>query len=299
MRRAATDVSPKVTEHPIVELDPGNGQADIRQGSIYFIGTATMVIRYAGFSILTDPNFLHRGEYVRLGYGLRSRRVTDPAIPLHALPPFDLVLLSHLHEDHFDRRVESELEKRTRIITTPQAATSLRQKGFVESTGLSTWDSFLFSRNGIRLRITSMPGRHGPPLLSWLLPSVMGSMVEFLQQEQVLLRIYITGDTLVYGGLREIKRRYGYLDQAILHLGGTRVLGLLLTMDAAQGIEMLKLVEPAVAIPIHYNDYTVFRSPLSEFQEAVRKSGWNRTVTYLHHGETYRFDVPAPQSSAV
>ena len=115
----------------------------------------------------------------------------------------------------------------------------------------------------------------------------------------MLLRIYITGDTLVYGGLREIKRRYGYLDQAILHLGGTRVLGLLLTMDAAQGIEMLKLVEPAVAIPIHYNDYTVFRSPLSEFQEAVRKSGWNRTVTYLHHGETYRFDVPAPQSSAM
>ena len=279
-----------------MELDPGDGQADVSRGSIYFIGTATVLIRYAGFTILTDPNFLHRGEHAYLGYGLRSQRVTDPAIPLQALPPFDLVLLSHLHEDHFDRRVEAGLDKRTKIVTTPHAATSLQGKGFVASTGLSTWDSLSFSRSGIRLRITSMPGRHGPALLSWLMPSVMGSMVEFLQQEQVLLRLYITGDTLVYDGLREIRRRYGYLDQAILHLGGTRILGVLLTMNASQGIEMLRLVEPKVAIPIHYNDYTVFRSPLSDFQQQVREQGWERHVHYLHHGDTYSFEVPVPSS---
>ncbi|MGC3973664.1 MAG: MBL fold metallo-hydrolase [Nitrospira sp.] len=292
MQQAAAQRTQGTTQHPTVELEPSDGNADISRGSIYFIGTATVLIRYAGFTILTDPNFLHRGEHAYLGYGLRSQRITDPAIPLQALPPFDCVLLSHLHEDHFDRRVEAGLEKRTRIVTTPQAATSLQQKGFVAPTGLSTWDSVSFSRSGIRLRITSMPGRHGPPLLSWLMPSVMGSMVEFLQQEQVLLRIYITGDTLVYDGLREIARRYRYLDQAILHLGGTRILGVLLTMDAAQGVEMLRLIEPKIAIPIHYNDYTVFRSPLSEFQQQVREQGWERTVQYLQQGETYTFEVP-------
>jgi L-ascorbate metabolism protein UlaG (beta-lactamase superfamily) len=299
MRETGTERAQGGTRHAIVELEPRDGQADIHSGSIYFIGTATILIRYAGFTILTDPNFLHRGEYAYLGYGLRSRRLTDPAIPLHGLPPFDFVLLSHLHEDHFDRRVEAELEKNTRIVTTPKAAGSLQRKGFLASTGLGTWDSLSFSRSGIRLRITSMPGRHGPPLLSWLMPPVMGSMLEFSRQEQVLLRMYITGDTLVYDGLREIAKRYGSPDHAILHLGGTRILGLLLTMDAKQGIDMLKLVEPKIAIPIHYNDYTVFRSPLSEFQEEVHKSGRGHAVRYLRHGETYRFDVPAPQSSAM
>jgi L-ascorbate metabolism protein UlaG (beta-lactamase superfamily) len=294
MQQAGTTAVHGVGDHPTVELDPVEGQADIRRGSIYYIGTATVLIRYAGFTILTDPNFLHRGEHAYLGYGLRSQRLTDPAIPLQALPPFDFVLLSHLHEDHFDRRVEAHLEKRTKIVTTPKAAASLQRKGFAASTGLSTWNSLSFSRGGIQLQITSMPGRHGPALLSWLMPPVMGSMVEFIQQDQLLLRIYITGDTLVYEGLREITRRYGYLDQAILQLGGTRILGVLLTMDAAQGIEMLRLVAPKVAIPIHYNDYTVFRSPLSEFRQQVREQGWDRTVQYLHHGETYTFEVPAP-----
>jgi hypothetical protein len=36
--------------------------SDRAQGSIFFIGNATVLLRYAGFTILTDPNFLHRGE---------------------------------------------------------------------------------------------------------------------------------------------------------------------------------------------------------------------------------------------
>src|ERR1044071_7679341 len=91
---------------------PGEGDApDFAQGSIFFIGTATVLLRYAGLTILTDPNFLHRGERVRLGYGLRSTRRTNPAIDIDQLPPLDLVLLSHMHEDHFDRVAEQYLDK--------------------------------------------------------------------------------------------------------------------------------------------------------------------------------------------
>ena len=32
------------------------------KGSVYFVGTATVIIRYAGFTVLTDPNFLHAGD---------------------------------------------------------------------------------------------------------------------------------------------------------------------------------------------------------------------------------------------
>ncbi|HEY0546505.1 MAG TPA: hypothetical protein VGC91_14095 [Pyrinomonadaceae bacterium] len=35
---------------------------DFSSGSIFFVGTATIILRYAGFTILTDPNFLHAGD---------------------------------------------------------------------------------------------------------------------------------------------------------------------------------------------------------------------------------------------
>jgi len=44
-----------------------------RGGSLFFVGTATTIIRFGGFTLLTDPNFLHQGERVHLGYGLPNR----------------------------------------------------------------------------------------------------------------------------------------------------------------------------------------------------------------------------------
>ena len=49
-------------------LPGGNTAAsDYARGSIFFVGNATVILRYAGFTILTDPNFLHRGDHVHLG----------------------------------------------------------------------------------------------------------------------------------------------------------------------------------------------------------------------------------------
>ena len=31
-------------------------------GTLTFLGTATTLLSYGGFTVLTDPNFLHRGE---------------------------------------------------------------------------------------------------------------------------------------------------------------------------------------------------------------------------------------------
>ncbi|HEY0380461.1 MAG TPA: hypothetical protein VGC87_26345 [Pyrinomonadaceae bacterium] len=69
------------------ELTLGAGAgADFSAGSIFFVGTATVILRYAGFTILTDPNFLHAGDHVHLGYGLTAERLTNPAIELEDLP---------------------------------------------------------------------------------------------------------------------------------------------------------------------------------------------------------------------
>ena len=280
-----------ITRH--LSLGASSDPGDLGTGSITFIGTATVLIRYGGITVLTDPNFLHRGEQIRLGYGLRSTRLTDPAIEFDALPPIDVVVLSHLHEDHFDRVVERRLPDVMPIVTTPQAADRLGRRGFLATHALTTWQTMHCTKGDMRLRITAMPGRHGPRLLSRLLPPVMGSMLEFeTTDEDRRVHIYITGDTLVFGKMREIRARYTDIDLALLHLGGTRVLGILVTMDARQGVDMIRSVSPGISIPIHHNDYGVFKSPLSDFQQEVTRAGLDPHVRYLRHGDTYTFEVP-------
>ncbi len=263
-------------------------------GSVNFIGNATVIIRYGALTILTDPNFLHKGDHVHLGYGLTSERLTDPAIAFDKLPPIDLVLLSHLHGDHFDHLVEKKLKRDMPIVTTVDGAAGLEQLGFTKRFGLNTWDTLTVTKGDTTLRINAMPGRHGPPVLAGLLPDVMGSMLEFSVANETgndaPYRMYISGDTLVYDDIQDIPRRYPEIDLALLHLGGTRILGVMkVTMDGEDGVRMLQIIAPHHAIPIHYNDYTVFKSPLSDFQKAVTEAGLQDKVTYLKHGDTYRF----------
>ncbi|HEV7377023.1 MAG TPA: MBL fold metallo-hydrolase [Pyrinomonadaceae bacterium] len=278
-----------------LHLSAGTSEtADFSDGSIFFVGTATVILRYAGFTILTDPNFLHAGDHVHLGYGLTSKRLTNPAIELEDLPPIDFCVLSHYHGDHFDHIVEERLQKDLPIITTEHAASELKDKNFTATISLDTWDSVTVEKGSARVRITSMPGKHGPSITDLLLPPVMGSMLEFQPtQERTALRLYITGDTLVHDDLQEIPRRYPEIDLALFHLGGTRIIGILLTMDAEQGVEAIRIINPREVIPIHYNDYEVFKSPLEDFRRAVEAAGFQDRVKYLSHGETYNFEVAA------
>jgi L-ascorbate metabolism protein UlaG (beta-lactamase superfamily) len=60
-------------------------------------------------------------------------------------------------------------------------------------------------------------------------------------------------------------------------------------MDAKEGVRMLRLIAPQRAIPIHYNDDTVFKSPLSDFAREVKAAGLDQQVVYLPHGGTDTF----------
>ena len=256
--------------------------------NIFFIGTATVLISVAGFTILTDPNFLHRGEEAKLGYGLRSKRLTDPAIEIDQLPRLDLVILSHLHGDHWDDVASERLERGVPIVTTRTSATMLERKGFTDTRGLRTWGWQEFRKGDARLRVTAVPGQHGPKPLYALLPRVMGSIVEVFRGADRLLRLYISGDTLIHERLHMIPERFPQIDLGLFHLGGTRIGGVLLTMDAEQGVEAVQIVRPEVAIPIHYDDYDVFRSPIEAFRAAVAAAGLDDRVSYLARGESYQ-----------
>ncbi len=274
---------------------PGGDRPNFASGSLFFVGNATVILRYAGFTILTDPNFLHQGEHVHLGYGLRSARKTNPAIELEELPPLDLVVLSHMHEDHFDRVVEQTLDKNLPIVTTPHAVQSLRKKGFNAAHAIDTWQTQHIVKGDAHLKITATPGIHGPHLLQALLPPVMGSLLEFQTPDgQTQFRLFISGDTLIHEAFKEIPKRYPDIDLALIHLGGTRILRILLTMDGKQGAQAVEILAPRTAIPIHYNDYTVMKSPLEEFVQAIAEAGLENRIHYLNHGDTYNFNISDP-----
>src|SRR3982750_3470443 len=93
-------------------------------------GNATTLLRLGPFTLLTDPNFLHRGQRAHLGYGLRSKRLTEPALQPTQLPSLDAILLSHMHGDHWDRIATKSLPKATPVVTTPEAAKGLADRGF-------------------------------------------------------------------------------------------------------------------------------------------------------------------------
>ncbi|KDQ62694.1 hypothetical protein JAAARDRAFT_171259 [Jaapia argillacea MUCL 33604] len=274
---------------------------------------------------MTDPNFLHAGDHVHLGPGVTGTRVTNPAVNIYDLPRIDLVLLSHYHADHFDQLVEDVLRRDLPIITTPHAHHALTSKtpsseNFTEVTPLDTWSSCLVhispsgSTSGAKkcVKVTAMPGKHVPPgpfgLLEKLnelaaaVPPTNGWMVELGEEtesgEDVNMgyRIYISGDTLFVDDLKDIPVKYPHVDLMLIHLGGTTLPGpsvplLMVTMDALQGIQLVHLIQPDVTIPIHYDDYDVFLSPLKDFQEQMTKAGLDKKVVYLDRGEGYKFAV--------
>jgi L-ascorbate metabolism protein UlaG (beta-lactamase superfamily) len=257
-----------------------------------FVGNATTLIRAGDITVLTDPNFLHKGQYAYLGHGLVSKRRKEPALSVEQLPPIDVVLLSHLHGDHWDRVTEKKLDRQLPIVTTPPAADRLRSKGFDLATALSTWQTHTIVKGDVQLTVTSLPGRHAPLWATRLLPPVMGSMLEFGSvQGQERRRIYISGDTLLIDELGEIPVRFDAIDVGILHLGGTRIpagarlpFGLTVTMDGQQGAGLVELLDLPKMIPVHFDDYTVFASPLSDFKDEMKRRGLTDRIIEIERG---------------
>jgi L-ascorbate metabolism protein UlaG (beta-lactamase superfamily) len=281
---------PPITPDAGVRVDRGVMTESLpsTNGSLYFIGTATTLIRYHELTILTDPNFLHQGERAYLGYGLSAKRLTEPALSVEQLPNLDAIVLSHLHGDHWDRRAQRGLDRNLPVISTAHAAKRLQLRGFSRALGLRTWTSTELSSGSTRLRVTSLPGRHAAGRMSRLLPPVMGSLLEFGPiAGEVELRIYITGDTLFIDDLREIPRRYPSIDAAVVHVGGTTLPGrVMVTMDATQGADLIELISAGVAIPIHFDDYEVFKSPLSDLRNEVTRRQLTDRVRFVDRGDT-------------
>jgi L-ascorbate metabolism protein UlaG (beta-lactamase superfamily) len=254
---------------------------------ITHIGGPTALIEAAGWRLLTDPTFDPPGGHYRFGWGTSSDKLAGPALTADALGPIDAVLLSHdQHDDNLDAAGRALLPQAGVVLTTTAGAERLGG-GVI---GLEPWGETRLEADGrTPIRITATPCRHGPPLSGPIVGDVTGFALEWEGQRHG--QVWISGDTVLYDGVREVPGRID-IGTAIVHLGGVRfgVSGpLRYTFTAAEAVELLGAAAPQTVVPIHYEGWKHFREGRDEAERAFAQAGL--PVTWLVPGEPLALGV--------
>lgn len=253
------------------------------------VGAATLILEIGSLRLLTDPVFDPAGGRYSFGWGTGSKKLAHPAVAPEAVGPVDLVLLSHdQHEDNLDAAGRVLLGKARRTLTTTIGARRLG--GNAE--GLRPWESAqVVTAAGDTLTITATPAQHGPPGIHWLSGATIGFVLQWAGQKHGAL--YISGDTVWFGGLAEIGQRF-QIGTAILHLGKASfpITGpAQFTMKAAGGVRLTQALQPRTVIPIHYEGWAHFREPQANIGTAFAAAGLADRLLWLKPGIPQSIDI--------
>jgi L-ascorbate metabolism protein UlaG (beta-lactamase superfamily) len=234
------------------------------------IGGPTVLIEVGGWRLLTDPTFDAPGRRYWFGWGTTSRKLAGPAVAAADLPPIDAVLLTHEHHgDNLDPAGRAILPSAGVVVTTVSGSERLGDG----ARGLAPWATTRLEATGRRtLEITATPCRHGPPLTHLMVGDVIGFALRWDGQEHGAL--WISGDTVLYDGVREVAERF-QVDTALLHLGGVRfpISGpVRYTMTARDAIELCRLIRPRAVIPIHYEGWKHFREGRAAIERELARA---------------------------
>ena len=258
---------------------------------ITHVGGPTALIEVGGWRLLTDPTFDPAGRKYSFGPGSSSEKLAGPAVAAADLGRIDAVLLTHdHHDDNLDAAGRALLPSAGTVVTT--AAGARRLGG--GAVGLEPWATTrLDAPDRVPIDVTATPCRHGPPLSHPLVGDVVGFALRWDGQEHGVL--WISGDTVLYGGVRQVAERLS-VGTAILHLGGVGfpVTGpLRYTMTARDAVELCRLLRPRTAIPLHYEGWKHFR----EREEDARRvldaapAEIRESIRWLPLGEPVDLDV--------
>jgi L-ascorbate metabolism protein UlaG (beta-lactamase superfamily) len=139
-------VRPAVREGAAAALASGEACA-------VWIGHATWALRLGGLLIVTDP------IWSKSISGVVSRLV-PPAVALDAMPPIDVVLVTHDHRDHMDLPTLAKLPDTAQYIVPLGNAARLKHANVVE---LDWWETHTIGS----LAITLVPARHWSMRAPW------------------------------------------------------------------------------------------------------------------------------------
>ncbi|WP_422378172.1 MBL fold metallo-hydrolase [Roseibium sp.] len=248
---------------------------------ITWLGGATLLIRFGGLTLLTDPAFgegknafqmANPNEMFDLAKGpntiFHERRTSFQGIDLGEV---DHLLLSHLHEDHFDQTAEAALPKEMPTLVPAHDLDAMREKGFSDLTRADWHKTHVLETESASISITAVPADHSEdPDISALLGPGNGYWLRF-QQGGWSKTVYWTGDTFPTDTVLEAIKPLGSPDILIPHMGGVGSTGSLgqISMGAEHLKKFLAFTQPQKILPIHHSTYALYLEPASVLSKAL------------------------------
>jgi L-ascorbate metabolism protein UlaG (beta-lactamase superfamily) len=196
---------------------------------ITYLGHATVLIELDGLRILTDPVVVPRiGPLVRV--------VPKPAPEL--LEEIDVVLVSHAHHDHLDRRSLRKISRSARTLCARPASPAIASTGHSPEV-LEPGDAA--DVGGIEIAAVDAvhDGRRWPLLGS---SRSIGFVVRGSRS------VYFAGDTDLFAGMRELEG----IDVALLPVAGWGPRLPAGHLGPAEAAEAAALIGPEAAVAIHW-----------------------------------------------
>ena len=231
---------------------------------LQLIRNATLRLRYAGHTILIDPDLA--AKHSRPSFtGLSPNPMVDLPLPLaQIVAGIDLLIVSHLHRDHFDA-VEL-IPVALPVLCQPGDQARIAERGFTQVTPLADaldWGD---------MRLTRTAGQHGTGAVG----RAMGAVAGFVFTAPGEPTIYWAGDTILYDEIYAVIGRH-QPNLIITHSCGARWPDEaderhLIVMDAAQTIAVAQAASSSIVIATHMealDHATISRAELRAAADAV------------------------------
>ncbi len=244
---------------------------------VTYVGHATTLIQLGAVRILTDPVYSERLVV--------PKRLVAPGIPIEALPPLDIVLVSHGHYDHLDVPTHHRLPDGTIAVVAENLGDLVAPCGYARVIELPWGRSF--EHRGVR--ITALPVKH------WgtrnILPDNRG-YTGFLI-ESAAGSVFFPGDTAYFPGFSDYGRRFE-IDVAILPIGAYSPPSLRnVHMNPEDAFQAFTDLRARYLVPIHWGTFTISLEPVDEpvtwLADIASHAGAAERVAILRHGESRHF----------
>lgn len=249
--------------------------------AVTYLGGPTVLLEYAGFTILTDPTFDPPGDYPREG-STTLVKTRGPAIPVAALPPVHLILLSHHdHRDNLDEAGLALVRSGIPTLTTPHAAAAL---DLPTVRGLAPWEAA--ERRG--LTVTAVPAAHGPG-------DVAGPVTGFLLEAPDAPSVYVSGDNSEPDAVSEIAARHAPVGLAVLFAGAARVpaIDAALTVTSEDAAGAARMLGARAVVGVHCEDWAHFSESRADLEAAFAAGGMADLLVATPRGVRVELDSAA------
>jgi L-ascorbate metabolism protein UlaG (beta-lactamase superfamily) len=215
---------------------------------ITWIGHASFLIQTPEHSVLIDPNW---AKWLKV-----IKRIKHPGIELRDLPAIDLVLVTHAHFDHLDRRTLRAIASDQPIAVPEHVGNLVHDLGFNRIHELRHWQSF---EHGT-LKVTLTPARHwGARILHDSHRGFGGFLLEYAGRT-----IFHCGDTAYFEGFTEIGQRAN-IEIALLPIGAYEAPTKRdVHMNPEQALQAFRELRAQTMIPMHFGTFRLSYEPLHE-----------------------------------